>query len=265
MRRVSDGLLTLLCVSMASAVAAPPCDRPVYLTIDTGHMGVAELVADTLARHQVRATFFLANEPTQAADGRPSGSTLDDHWAGYWKRLAGQGHDFGSHTWDHAVWRGDRGGAGFVMQPTAGPQRGQRQTMSAAAYCEQLARPARRFAEMTGQPMRGLFRAPGGHTSAALLKAASACGWQHVGWSDAGFLGDELPSDRYPNNALLRQALDRIRPGDVLMMHLGIWSRRDPWAPAVLEPLIVGLKARGMCFVTLRDHPVFGRVGAAPR
>jgi len=60
---------------------------------------------------------------------------------------------------------------------------------------------------MTGQPMRGLFRAPGGHTSAALLKAASACGWQHVGWSDAGFLGDELPSDRYPNNALLRQAI----------------------------------------------------------
>jgi hypothetical protein len=24
--------------------------------------------------------------------------------------------------------------------------------------------------------------------------------------------------------------------------HLGIWSRKDPWAPAVLEPLIVGLK-----------------------
>jgi peptidoglycan-N-acetylmuramic acid deacetylase len=36
---------------------------------------------------------------------------------------------------------------------------------------------------------------------------------------------------------------------------LGIWSRRDPWAPAVLEPLIEGLKARGMCFATLRDHP----------
>jgi hypothetical protein len=25
--------------------------------------------------------------------------------------------------------------------------------------------------------------------------------------------------------------------------HLGIWSRKDPWAPAVLEPLITGLKA----------------------
>jgi hypothetical protein len=30
----------------------------------------------------------------------------------------------------------------------------------------------------------------------------------------------------------------------------------------VLEPLIAGLKARGMCFATLREHPVHGRAGA---
>jgi peptidoglycan/xylan/chitin deacetylase (PgdA/CDA1 family) len=38
---------------------------------------------------------------------------------------------------------------------------------------------------------------------------------------------------------------------------LGIWSRQDPWAPAVLEPLIVGLKAKGFCFATLREHPMY--------
>jgi peptidoglycan/xylan/chitin deacetylase (PgdA/CDA1 family) len=42
-----------------------------------------------------------------------------------------------------------------------------------------------------------------------------------------------------------------------LMAHLGIWSRKDPWAPAVLEPLIVGLKERGFCFATLREHPAY--------
>jgi peptidoglycan/xylan/chitin deacetylase (PgdA/CDA1 family) len=41
------------------------------------------------------------------------------------------------------------------------------------------------------------------------------------------------------------------------MAHLGIWSRQDPWAPAVLEPLIVGLKQRGFCFETLRQHPAY--------
>jgi hypothetical protein len=41
------------------------------------------------------------------------------------------------------------------------------------------------------------------------------------------------------------------------MAHLGIWSRKDPWAPANLEPLIAGLKERGFCFDTLRNHPAF--------
>jgi peptidoglycan/xylan/chitin deacetylase (PgdA/CDA1 family) len=70
-------------------------------------------------------------------------------------------------------------------------------------------------------------------------------------------LGDELPSERYSNAHLLQKALQNIRSGDILMAHLGIWSRQDPWAPAVLEPLIVGLKARGLCFATLREHPQY--------
>jgi peptidoglycan-N-acetylmuramic acid deacetylase len=55
----------------------------------------------------------------------------------------------------------------------------------------------------------------------------------------------------------LKKALRDIRPGDVLMAHLGIWSRKDPWAPTDLEPLIMGLKERGFCFRTLREHPTF--------
>ncbi|HEY9240045.1 MAG TPA: peptidase A8, partial [Burkholderiaceae bacterium] len=83
------------------------------------------------------------------------------------------------------------------------------------------------------------------------------CGWTHVGWSPAGFLGDELPSESHPNPMLLERALRDVRPGDILVAHLGIWSRKDAWAPAVLEPLIVGLKSRGLCFATLREHPVY--------
>ncbi|MDG4633912.1 hypothetical protein, partial [Enterococcus faecalis] len=92
----------------------------------------------------------------------------------------------------------------------------------AAGYCAELARPAERFAAITGQPMGAIFRAPGGKTSPALLKAASACGWTHVGWAPAGFLGDELPSDQHPNAQLLQRALRDVRAGDVLLAHLGI-------------------------------------------
>lgn len=256
--------LALVCSLPGQALAAARCDKPVYLTIDTGHMGVAPLVAEVLARQQVKATFFLANERTQPAGARPEGSTLDEHWAGWWKQLAAQGHDFGSHTWDHVVWQADRP-QGLRVKPTAGARMGERFDLPDAGYCEQLQRPATRFEQMTGQRMRAIFRAPGGRTSPRLLSVAERCGWQHVPWTPNGFLGDELDSRRYPNAALLAQALQRVRSGEILLMHLGIWSRQDPWAPAVLEPLIVGLKARGFCFETLRQHPTFGAAGLAPR
>jgi peptidoglycan-N-acetylmuramic acid deacetylase len=249
--------------STALPASAPPCNKPVYLTLDTGHMGVAPLIAQVLQRQDVKVTFFLANERTQAVGNRPEGSTLDDHWAPWWAEMARQGHDFGSHTWDHLVFQGDRP-QGFAFKPTAGAQQGHLQTLTAAQYCQSLQHSAVRFQTMTGRPMRALFRAPGGKTSPKLLAAAQACGWHHVPWSAAGFLGDELPSDRYPNQQLLARALANIRPGDILLAHLGIWSRQDAWAPAVLEPLIVGLKAKGMCFATLAEHPQYKAVGAAP-
>ena len=66
-----------------------------------------------------------------------------------------------------------------------------------------------------------------------------------------------MPSETFTNAALLQKALRDIRSGDILLAHLGIWSRKDPWAPAVLEPLIVGLKKKGFCFETLRTHPEY--------
>lgn len=255
-RAVAAGTLVLATVGAVGASTASNCAKPVYLSFDTGHMGVAELVAQVLQRQQVRATFFLASERTQTG-----GTSLDEQWAPWWRQRAAEGHAFGSHTWDHGSWLADRPDGRFDLRPSQGPQAGQRVTLDAAAYCAELQRPAERFRAITGQPMSRWFRAPGGKTSPALLAAAKSCGWTHVGWSPAGFLGDELPSERYPNPQLLARALRDIRPGDILVAHLGIWSRREPWAPAVLEPLIVGLKARGFCFATLREHPQLGPAG----
>ena len=114
MRRVADRLLQALAAALLplAVAAAPACDKPVYLTFDTGHMGVAPLVAEVLQRQQVKATFFLANERT--LDG---GSSLDDAWAPWWKARAAEGHAFGSHTWDHDVWLADAP-AGLRVRPT---------------------------------------------------------------------------------------------------------------------------------------------------
>ena len=270
LRAAAAACVAALAAPLAAVAAGSACTpgtpgaKPVYLTLDTGHMGVAPLVAEVLARQQVPVTFFAAHERTQQGDG-----SLGQHWAAWWKARAGEGHSFASHTHDHVYWLADlpaqAGQPRFRMRASAGPQAGQVQAWTGAQYCEELDRASRRLQEVTGQPPLPLFRAPGGKTSAALLQAARACGYAHVGWSPAGFLGDELPSDRYPNPQLLARALERIGPGDILMAHLGIWSRQDPWAPAVLEPLITGLKARGFCFASLKDHPELGRwIAATP-
>ncbi len=233
-------------------VYAQACDKPLYLTFDTGHMGTAPLIADVLKRQNVTVTFFAANERTQTGDG-----SLGNHWAPWWKARAAEGHEFASHTYDHVYWRGDVKGVApkFRVQPSSGAFEGREFTWDEKKYCEQIAYAAERVGDHAGKKPLPLFRAPGGKTSPRLLAAARQCGYEHVGWAPAGFLGDELPSEKYPNDVLLKKALKDIKAGDILVAHLGIWSRKDPWAPAVLEPLILGLKEKGFCFATLRQHP----------
>jgi peptidoglycan/xylan/chitin deacetylase (PgdA/CDA1 family) len=236
------------------AIAQNACKNPIYLTLDTGHMEVAPVMADVMRRHQVRATFFVANEPTKTGNG-----SLSNTWGTWWKSIAAQGHEFASHTYDHVYWRGDLPGVQprFRMRPSAGAFAGREFTWEPAKYCEQIRYAAERIEDFTGKKPLPLFRAPGGKTSTRLLAAARTCGYEHVGWSAAGMLGDELPSEKFSNEKLLTKALKDIRTGDILMAHLGIWSRNDPWAPANFEPLIVGLKERGFCFETLRNHPAY--------
>jgi peptidoglycan/xylan/chitin deacetylase (PgdA/CDA1 family) len=224
--------------------AAAPCAGTVYLTFDTGHMEPAAAIADILDRHQVKATFFLANEKTKRGDG-----ALDAAWAPYWKRLADGGHAFGSHTWRHWYFAGDTA-AGKVRYAERGSTRGE--ILDREALCAELKKPEEAFRAMTGRGFDGLWRAPGGRFTPKSLEYAKSCGYTHAGWSPAGFSGDELPSDRFPADKLIDRQLKDIRDGDILLWHLGIWSRQDPLWPQ-LDRLVGGLKARGLCFARLTD------------
>lgn len=251
-RRAAVALIAAVATVDASAVARCPDGRaPIYLTFDTGSESQAELIHDVLKKHDVRATFFLANERTTRGDW-----SLDESWAPYWKTLVAEGHAFGTHTFDHVYFLGDAGAAGdnaaVRVRPQFGPDAGRTMTWNAAQYCGELDRVADRFHALTGARLDPFWRAPGGRTSARLIAFGRACGYRHFGWDAAGFIGDELPSDRYSNAMLLARALDRLKAGDVVLMHLGIWSRKEP-AATILDPLIDGLKAKGHCFRTLRD------------
>jgi DNA-binding CsgD family transcriptional regulator len=83
---VALNFLTPLQAAPAVANPLPACQKPVYLTFDTGHMGVAPLIAKVLRQHQVPVTFFGANEKTQEGDG-----SLGSHWASWWKERGAKG------------------------------------------------------------------------------------------------------------------------------------------------------------------------------
>lgn len=228
------------------SVQAHTCQKTIYLTFDTGNMSVAHYVADTLSKHEVKATFFLANEKTHRND-----MSLDDSWQSFWQNLQAKGHAFGSHTMHHTYFQKDGNGNEVFVKPQFGPRAGKVYAADQAAMCQEVSAVDKRFQELTGTPLQKIWRAPGGKTSPRLIQMGNACGYRHVGWSSRGFLGDELSSAQFSNAALLKKALEQLKDGDVAMAHLGIWSRQDPWALGVLEPLIEGLKVRGFCFATI--------------
>jgi peptidoglycan-N-acetylmuramic acid deacetylase len=242
MRRVSRALVAGAAALSLAAPAYAGCQGTLYLTLDTSNMSQAENIARILAKHRVKATFFIANEKTVRGD-----YSLDPSWGPYWRALVADGHAFGTHTWDHWYFRGDLPG-GKVRYTRGGKTR----ELDAKGVCEELQRVETRFHELTGRDLDPIWRAPGGHTTPNALAAAKACGDRHVHWSKAGLLGDELPSDKYPNDMLLARALKNLRDGDILVMHLGIQSRKEPLA-AILDPLIAGLKEKGFCFATIPE------------
>jgi hypothetical protein len=59
---------------------------------------------------------------------------------------------------------------------------------------------------------------------------------------------------------ILPYALANLRDGDVMVMHTGIWSRKEPFAP-MLDPLLAGLKAKGFCFATVTREIARAKAG----
>jgi peptidoglycan/xylan/chitin deacetylase (PgdA/CDA1 family) len=134
----------------------------------------------------------------------------------------------------------------FINRAGAGEE-----VLDAATLCAELRRPVERLKVLApAARVLPLWRAPGGRTTPNALVMAAACGLRHQGWTANGFWGDELDSAKFPNAELARRALDRTRDGEVVVLHWGIRSRRDPFAH-VLEEVIAGLQARGLCFAVL--------------
>lgn len=238
----------LLGSALATPALARRCAGTLYLTIDTGWSREAEQIAAILRRHEVRATLFVANERTFRGDRQ-----LDASWAPFWQARAAEGHAFASHTWRHWYFRGDQGPGRTTYASRQGEGS---EVLDQPGLCAELLRPLEALRALAPQArLLPLWRAPGGIVTPGAARMAAACGLRHQGWTARGFLGDELDSAAHPNEALLRRNLAQIRDGEVLVMHWGVRSRREPFA-GIFERLVAGLKERGFCFATLPEGGV---------
>ena len=170
--------------------AAATCKGTLYLTFDTGSQSQAEFIAQTLRRHHIKATFFMANEKTINGD-----YSLDPSWGTYWKSLVADGHAFGSHTFDHVYAKRDLADGKIEMKPQFGANGGKLLSWTPQQYCDEINRVEQRFHTLTGTHLDPFWRAPGGHLTPHTLAAGQACGYAHVAWADAGFSGENLLTD----------------------------------------------------------------------
>ena len=202
-----------------SVVGARTAEKLVALTFDDGpDPEWTPLVLDALARHGMRATFFLVGERAERHPGLVA-------------RIRAEGHEAGSHGWDHA------------SQPEISP----------AALGEQLARTR----AVLGPDTR-LLRPPYGQQTLATWRLARAEGYRVVMWNV--FAGDWRADD---GATLAGRVLAATRPGAIVLLHDSLYTFEQPEyrdrGPTIAAIAILAERLAGWRFVTVSDLLARGR------
>ena len=166
-------------------------------------------ILTTLDHHGFKATFFVAGRFAQ-------------RYPRSVKRIADDGMELGNHSWSHPKFTG----------------------LTDAQIDSQLTRTNDLIREISGQTPT-LFRPPFGDRDDRVRREAAADGFHTVCWAldswdsvKKGITSDEIS----------KRVLDRVKPGDVVLLHVGSQATADA-LPAILE----GLDARGLRVVPVSE------------
>ena len=201
------------------ALIAPPHPAELALTFDDGpNPACTPRLLDTLASHDVQATFFMVGRYAQAEPALV-------------RRIAQTGHLIGNHSWSHPN----------LALTTPGRIR------------EELIRTSDAIAQITGQPVR-YFRPPFGGRRPYVLRVARELGMTPVLWNAITTDWSELSADRIAQR-LMRKVDSNQRRGlatNIVLHdggHLGLNANREPSVTAAGQ-LLAHYKATHQ-FVTL--------------
>lgn len=186
------------------------------LTFDAGaDRGYAAAILRTLERAHVRATFGMTGLWARANPDLV-------------RRMARDGDTFIDHTYDHRSFTG--------LSTATAP-------LSAAQRAWEITQAEKIIERISGRRARPYFRPPYGDYDAAMLAQARKLGYRYV----VMWTIDSEGWNHLPAPAILQRCLTLLRPGAIILMHVGSQSQDAPALPA----LIARLRTRHYRLVTV--------------
>ncbi|TVZ92297.1 peptidoglycan/xylan/chitin deacetylase (PgdA/CDA1 family) [Streptomyces sp. BK340] len=178
----------------------------IALTFDAGPSENSARLLDILKEKKVPATFFLL------------GKRHIEKYPELVERMAAEGHEVASHTWDHKILT----------------------RISDAQIRAELKRPDDAIERLTGHKPT-LMRPPQGRTDANVHKIAKQLGLAEVLWSVTA-------KDYTTNDSALitKRVLDQASRDGIILLH-DIYQGTVPAVPGIID----ALKQRGYVFVTV--------------
>jgi peptidoglycan/xylan/chitin deacetylase (PgdA/CDA1 family) len=193
--------------------------RVVALTFDAGaDRAGAPKILGALSRAGVAATFFMTGRWAE----------LYPQWV---HRIAAR-YPIGNHTFDHRDLLG----------------------LTLTEVMNELVMARGAIKRAAGGPPVPLFRFPYGSSNTTTLALVNRLGYTAVGWT-VDTLGWEGTSMGQSVASVTAHALDHLRPGEIILMHLGANPADHSMLDAdALPGIISAIRAQGYQFVTLGEY-----------
>jgi peptidoglycan-N-acetylglucosamine deacetylase len=189
----------------------PTTQKEVVITIDGGGNAVGGWsMLATLKRKRVPATFFLTGRFVVANPGLA--------------RAIGRSYPVANHTWSHP----------------------HLSRLSSAAVESEIVRGERAIRARTGRDPRPIFRFPYGDRDARSIAIANRLGYVSIRWTvdTLGWMPGQTVA------GAVRRVLDRLRPGAIVLMHVGAARDGSTVDVRALPAVIDAIRRRGYTFTT---------------
>lgn len=194
-------------------------EKVIALTFDDGPWPTTSELLDVLKENDAVATFFTIGE--QISDKTDYVETI--------QRMAAEGHQIGTHSYDHAA----TGGGNGVDMTRQSPEK----------QIEEVQMGQQAIADATGSEASKVFRSPGGNFHDEIIWSLQPYITSEIGWNV------DTEDWRRPGADAIAERLLSVKPGDVVLMHDGGGDRSQ--TIEALKIALPQLRAEGYKFVTI--------------